>query len=434
MKKFTCLLFFFAAAVLAMGQSHIRRGENRESKENSAQDQPLPTRGVVIDVSAPSRSTYKIGIPKFIGNSDPLTSVEVLRNDLRLTGLFDVTPTNGSTLVAASVDSLDRSTWSATGVQSVIQGRLDVSANSVQMELRLFELSKGTVASFARSYRGSASQLRGFIHDFANEVMRVLTGEKGVFGTRLTFARRIAAGRKDVYLADFDGYGLTRVSLGRGIAMLPNFGPGGSVWYSVLNKQGMYLTRNGYGEKPVITHQGLNMGVTECGGRMVFSSSRDGNSEIYSASPDGSDIKRLTTSPGIDVSPTCGPGGQIAFVSSRHGTPQIFTMDGSGGNVRRITYRGSYNQTPSWCTRADKSLIAFTGRESDMDIFTVNVATGEYKRLTQGQGANKDPSFSPDCRLIAFTSSRGGIFVMDAEGGHQMMVVPGSAETVRWSH
>jgi TolB protein len=426
MKKFMHLMLWMSMSGLLMGQGPSSRAEN------PPQDQPLPIRNTVIDVNAPTRSLYKIGVPTFAGQNDPVASVEVLRNDLRISGLFDVIPTNGTNKVIATVDAVDRAGWTSSNVQGVVQGRLDVSGSNVQMELRLFEFAKGQSASIAKSYRGNISQLRGFVHDFANEVLRALTGEKGVFGTRLTFARKLKPGHKDVFIADFDGYGLSRVSLGRGVSMLPNFGPGG-VWYSVLTKQGMYVTRAGMNEKPVIATSGLNMGVAECGGRLLFSSTRDANSEIYSANTDGSDLRRLTNHSGIDVSPTCGPGGQIAFVSSRHGSPQIFVMDGNGGNVRRITFRGSYNQTPSWCQKSETPLVAFTGRDSDMDIFTVNTVTGEYKRLTQGQGTNKDPAFSPDCRMIAYASSRGGVFVMDADGAHQTMVVPGAAETVKWS-
>jgi TolB protein len=144
-------------------------------------------------------------------------------------------------------------------------------------------------------------------------------------------------------------------------------------------------------------------------------------------------VKRLTRNPAIDVSPACGPGGQIAFVSSRHGSPQIFVMDAQGGGAKRVTFRGSYNQTPAWCPRSDKSLIAFTGRDGGTDVFTVNTATGDYKRLTQGQGTNKDPAFSPDCRMVAFASSRGGIFISNPEGLNQQLVIKGPAETIRWS-
>jgi len=78
-------------------------------------------------------------------------------------------------------------------------------------------------------------------------------------------------------------------------------------------------------------------------------------------------------------------------------------------------------------------LIAFTGRGGGMDVFTVNVATQQYTRITQGQGVNKDPAFSRDCRMLAFYSSRGGIYISNPEGLNQNQVIPGNAETLRWS-
>ena len=170
-----------------------------------------------------------------------------------------------------------------------------------------------------------------------------------------------------------------------------------------------------------------------CGGRVLFSSTRDGNSEIYSAALDGSDQRRLTRDPGIDVSPTCGPNGMVAFVSSRHGGPQIFTMNVDGGNVQRVTYKGSHNQTPAFCQDPQTPLIAFSARDGGgFDIVTINLKTGEYKRLTQGQGVNQDPTFSPDCRMVAFASSRGGIYVSNPDGLNQIKVLSGPLSTVRW--
>jgi TolB protein len=166
---------------------------------------------------------------------------------------------------------------------------------------------------------------------------------------------------------------------------------------------------------------------------VVFSSSRDGNSEIYSAALDGTNLRRLTRDPGIDVSPACGPGGRIAFVSSRHGGPQIFVMNSDGSGVQRVTYKGSYNQTPAFCPDPNKPLIAFTARDGGgFDIVTINLKTGVYTRLTQGQGINQDPAFSPDCRMVAFASSRGGIFISNPEGLNQNKVLSGALSTVRW--
>jgi TolB protein len=385
-------------------------------------------------VSAPEQALYRIAVPDLRGGASVASQgAGVLRNDFALVSLFKVLdPASFVADLEKEGMSITPSSWQTVGAQGVIKGEVKQTGGKIAVSMFFFEIARGTEPALKRTYQGTASDLRTFMHDFANEVVGLLTGQKGAFGTRLTFARRQGPGRKDVYVADFDGANVGRVSGGRGVSMLPAFGPGG-IWYSVLSPDGMFLTRAGSGDKPLVRGNGLNMGVTACGNRLVFSSTRDGNAEIYSASTDGGDVRRLTNNPGIDVSPACGPGGQIAFVSNRHGTPQIWVMDQNGGGAKRVTYKGDYNQTPAWCPDPKQQLIAFTGRDAGMDVFTINLKTGEYTRLTQGQGINKDPAFSPDCRMVAFASSRGGIYISNPQGLNQLRVISGGAETVRWS-
>jgi TolB protein len=398
-------------------------------------DAPLPVSTPVIDVTSPEQALYRIAVPDLLGTPGlGAQGAGVLRSDFALISLFKVLdPASFTASLSSEGLSINPASWQTVGAQGVIKGDLRQVGGAISVTLHFFEIARGAQPSLVRSYSGSAGDLRKFMHEFANEVVKLLTGEAAAFGTRITFARREGPGKKDVFVSDFDGANLGRVSSGRGVSMLPTFGPGG-IWYSVLSPTGMFITKAGSGDRPVVKGSGLNMGAAACGNRLLFSSTRDGNAEIYSAATDGSDVRRLTNDPGIDVSPACGPSGQIAFVSNRHGSPQIWVMDSAGGGQKRVTYKGDYNQTPAWCPDPKKQLIAFTGRDSNLDIFTINLATGEYTRLTQGQGTNKDPAFSPDCRMVAFASTRGGIYISNPQGLNQIRVVSGAAETVRWSH
>ncbi|MAQ15866.1 MAG: hypothetical protein CMN30_13865 [Sandaracinus sp.] len=410
-----------ALAVVAMPASSQRE-----------EDEPLPERGTIIEIDSPERSLYKIAVPNLRGSSLGSSGAEVMRNDFRLVSLFQVLDSRS---FVANLEQeglgINPSSWSAVGAQGVIKGQIEQSGNQITVTMRLFELSSGNSATLSETYRGNTSELRGFMHDFANKVLLRLTGKAGAFDSRITFGRRVGPGRKDVYVASWDGDRVGRVSGGEGVSMLPSFGPGG-VWFSRLTDTGMFITHSNANGRRIIDGNGLNMGPSVCNGRVYFTSTRDGNSEIYSANVDGTDTRRITRHPAIDVSPSCGPGGRIAFVSTRHGSPQVFVMNGNGSGVRRVTFRGSHNQTPSWCMSGEAPLIAFTGRSGGMDVFTVNIATQQYRRITQAQGTNKDPAFSPDCRMIAFYSSRGGIFVSNPEGANQNRVIPGHAETLRW--
>ena len=113
----------------------------------------------------------------------------------------------------------------------------------------------------------------------------------------------------------------------------------------------------------------------------------------------------------------------------------IWIMNADGSNPQRVTFRGSHNQTPAWCPDPNRPLIAFTGRANGLDIFTVNVQTQSYVRVTQGNGANKDPAFSPDCRMLAYSSTRqgGGVYISSPFGFNPNRVLEGAAETIRWS-
>ena len=80
--------------------------------------------------------------------------------------------------------------WQSVGAQGVIKGELKQTGGSLEANMHFFEVPKGATATLSRSYRGSPADLRKFMHTFANEVVKLLTGQAAAFGTRLTFARR----------------------------------------------------------------------------------------------------------------------------------------------------------------------------------------------------------------------------------------------------
>lgn len=399
------------------------------------EDVPLPERPVSIEVDMQERATYRLAVPDVTGPEGARTVTEVLRHDMKVSGEVSLVT---ATPAGASSEGLDvrRQTWTAAGVQAVIKGALRQEGSQYTLELRLYEVGRREGASLTETYRGTAEQLRDFAHRFDNEVLRVLTGKPGAFDTRIAFAERLGPGRKNIVSMDYDGARRRRVSPDSGVSLLPSFGSRG-IWFSRMTSYGMYITSGMDRSRPIIESDGLNMGATECGGRLFFTSTRDGNSDIYSAALDGSDVKRLTNHPSIDVSPTCSPRGEIAFVSNRQGGPQIFMMGADGSNQRRVTFKGAHNQTPAFCPDPSRSLLAFTGRDGGMDIFVLDLGTKVYTRLTQAQGVNKDPAFSPDCRMVAFHSTRGGgaggIWVTNPDGFNQHKVYTGHAETLDWS-
>lgn len=407
------------------------KAQQEEALPTIAQNAPLE-----VEVWGGIRDLYKIAVPKPLGNADSAAKIqEIETNDFRLSSLFEVLdPKSYLADLAAEGMSIDKDPWVQVGAQGVSKCQVSGASDTIKLDCKLFEVAKGGQAVLSEVQAGPADGLKGMVHKWVNKVIGYYTGEEGVFGTSLLFSRRIGPNSKQIYTADWAGGGVSRVTRNESINILPAWGPGGSVYYTSFVEGYPFLYRTGQ-RKAVLSEAGLNMGASFYGGRMAVVLSKSGNPEIYVGGADGSGLTRLTNSGSIDVSPSWSPdGSKIAFVSDRHGTPQIFVMSAGGGGAKRITFKGAYNQTPSWCPRPGSNLVAFTGRDGgNYDVFTVDAATSEIRRLTQNQGSNMDPAFSPDCRAVAFHSSRGGIFVSNPDGLNQNLVIKGGADTIKWS-
>ena len=144
------------------------------------------------------------------------------------------------------------------------------------------------------------------------------------------------------------------------------------------------------------------------GSRIVFTSSRHGNAELYVMNADGSNLRRLTNHPGADTTPTWSPtGAQIAFVSDRTGSPQVYIMGADGTGLTRITFE-PYCDRPTW-SPAPFNEIAYSSRTGPgHDIKIYEVATRQVRQITFGEGTNESPSFAPNGRHLAFQTTRWG--------------------------
>ncbi|MBW2733982.1 MAG: PD40 domain-containing protein [Deltaproteobacteria bacterium] len=395
-------------------------------------------------ITGSGQSLYRIAIPPALTlgkmGRKPATMVKVLGNDLELMGLFKVLSPKGFLAnLSAEGMGIKAQDWINVGAQAVVKSRVTRLGRDMVVEFLLYDVSKGTAPLLKRKYKGRNA--RRLAHRFGNDIVKYFTKRKGIFLTKIVFASGSRKRRRShVYVMDYDGHGAYRLSKTGNQNVLPAFSRSGRIAYTSFLWQNpdLYVVSAGGGRaKRISKRAGLNIGAAwSPGGKIALTMSHVGNSEIFTISSSGEILKRLTNNPGIDASPTWSPsGGQIAFVSNRGGSAQVYVMSSNGGGARRLTFAGNYNQEPSWCPDKNRPEVAFTGRDGkgNYDIFTINVKSGALKRLTQGQGSNKSPSWSPDGRLIAFTSSRGGIWMMNADGLNQRRVYRGGAVTLDWS-
>ncbi len=168
------------------------------------------------------------------------------------------------------------------------------------------------------------------------------------------------------------------------------------------------LTNDGTSRAPAVSRDGA---------RIAFESHRDGNWEIYAMAVDGSGVTRLTRDPAFDGEPSWSPDGkQIAFASTRHIDLDIWVMNADGTNPRDLTDKSpAADFAPAWSPEGQ--WIAFTSwRTGTAQIFIVSPDGAQTINLSQNKFDDQSPAWSPDGKQIAFVSDRDGqraIYVAD---------------------
>ncbi|MEK7389388.1 MAG: Tol-Pal system beta propeller repeat protein TolB [Elusimicrobiota bacterium] len=356
---------------------------------------------------------------------------DIVRQDLMLSRRFEIKDEE----VAAS--PAFGATWRLTAKMAKIMDKISV-------RLRLANAEGGHETVFERFYRQDAVWMRALAHRIADDVVKAATGRDGIARTRIAFINN-RTGRKEIWVMDYDGENVKRLTSDNSISLLPRFSPDGRrlayTSYKAGNPDLMLLDLESGKSKVFSGEQGLNIagGFSPDGSKLLMTLSRGKNPNLFIKDLNGGPAERLTSHFGADSTPTFSPDArQIAFVSDRSGNPQIHVLNIPNKQIRRLTNL-NWCDAPAWSPTGE--WIAFAGRahnKDKMDIFIVDITGGQIRQLTHGQGSNEDPAWSPDGRFLAFSSTRSGrsqIWVMDGDGSAPRLMadVPGASSTPHWS-
>lgn len=336
--------------------------------------------------------------------------------------------------------SADSTTLLSQGVGIYIDGECRFADGEVEIDCYLRSAADGR-SLMGNKYRGSTKFLRSMAHRFSNQVVEALLGERGIFESRILYVR-VEGETKDLYIMDYDGYNVKRLTKSRTVNVFPAFVDSNTiVWTSFLRgKPDIYRGSISSGKSKIFLYSRAvetSPAASPIEGLVAYASSKPGNLEIFVTDLDKTSVRRLTHRGGIDTSPCWSPNGyQIAFTSDRSGQPQIYIMDADGANTRRLTFEGSYQDSPSWSPRGDR--IAYASyRKGTFDIWTIGPDGSDPKQITDKPGNNEYPSWSPDGLHLVFVRRTGGssdLYTVRADGtGLRRLTSTGDALMPDWS-
>ncbi len=391
-----------------------------------------------LNVTAPGNRLLKLAIAPPVATAGSRDSAvereiaDVFGFDMTLAGPFDVHPVPPAPAAEGIVPgSFDFTPWKQAGYDLLLKSGYSMSGKNLVVEFRLYDLARGAELT-AKRFSGAPGELRRMTHLFSDEIMGALTGAEGPFSGKIAFVSK-RTGNKEIYLMDYDGYHVQRLTGNGSINLDPVFSPTDrEIIYTSYKKGNPDLYRRELytgAEARISSRSGLNIGGAWApdGKRIALSMSVHGSPQIYLIDRDGRILARLTHGGAIDISPSWSPdGSHIAFVSDREGGPQIFVMDADGKNAHRLTFSGNYNVSPSWSPKGDR--ILYCSRENGgFQIHSIGPDGSNDTRLTD-IARNEHPRWSPDGRFITFDSTRDGreaIYVMRADGTGQTKVSRG---------
>ena len=423
-------------------------GSAASAKDLSNEQGPLPT----LEIAPGGSKSFSAAILRFRSVGPPVGDARIasLRDEIERAVAFstEVQPLPHAAYLASdespALDEnvIDCDSWKQSGADAVLLGEVRREGGQIRADLRIVDVGRCQDLKTANVV-GARDGLASIGRTIADEAVGALTGIRGVASTEIAFVSD-RTGDREIYVMSADGRDQRPATGSRTLKMFPEWTPDGrAVLYSnydggqpafSITSRAKEITAG-----PIL--RSLMPGLPKYRGRfdpggeeLAMVSSVDGAAEIFRVKRKGSEPRRLTNHPAIDISPSWSPDGrQLVFCSDRSGAPQLYIMDRDGGAVRRLTYTGAYNASPVWSP--DGRWIAYETRvRGQFDVWLIDPSGQINFPIVQHRRSDEAPTWSPDGRKIAFSSARRGrydIYVMDWNGENLMRLTSRAGKNIQ---
>ena len=373
---------------------------------------------LTIEMTGAGANRIPVAIADFGGEAGVARAITtVIRSDLERSGLFKLIDTGGVAMTEATAPAFGD--WKNRGADALAAGSIGPSGDGRQeARFRLYDINK-QAALAGTAFVASTPMLRAAGHRIADVIYEKLTGETGVFATRIAYVVKSGANRYELHIADADGQNAQAALKSKEPIISATWSPDGTriAYVSFENKKPViYVHSLASGQRVVAANfKGSNSAPawSPDGRKLAVVLSKDGGSQIFTVNADGSGVQRLTTANGINTEPFYSPdGASIYFTSDRGGSPQIYRSNVGGGDAQRVTFEGSYNVSPR-ISPDGKTMAFISRRDGAFRLAAMDLASRQVQVLTDSY-KDESPSFAPNSRMILIATEIGGRGVLSA--------------------
>lgn len=367
-----------------------------------------------VEVSGVGLTQLPIAVSTFRGEDAASQKLSaIVMADLDRSGQFRRIDSDGVLLDESARPAVQN--WRQKGADAVLGGSVQKLADGrYDVRFRLWDVVRGSDGQDlgGQTFIASNAELRLVAHRIADYVYEKLTGEKGVFTTRLAYVTKVGQSY-NLWVADADGENAQSALNSSEPIISPAWSPNGQqlAYVSFESRKPVIFVHDvATGKRRLVANfKGSNSAPawSPDGKTLAVTLTRDGGSQLYALDVASGDAKRLAMSPSIDTEPTYTVDGKfIYFVSDRGGAPQIYKMPSVGGAAERITFSGNYNISPS--LSLDGRWLAFVSRVSGaFKLHVMDLSNGTTTAITDTT-ADESPSFSPNSRLLIYATQQQG--------------------------
>ncbi|MCP0914481.1 MULTISPECIES: Tol-Pal system beta propeller repeat protein TolB [Legionella] len=396
---------------------------------------------VDLELTQGVNAALPIGINAFSGAQQVAQLQDIIEGDLRFSGQFKIIQTPGTSNPAPVA------MWREAGADSVLSARMNqIGSNYYDVNYELADAAAHGRLLLSKSYQVRSEDLRALAHHISDEVYQKLTGERGVFSTRIAYVLVQRNGKNARYfleVADVDGHNPQSLLVSSEPIMSPSWSPDGRqiAYVSFEKKRAQIFTVSvETGKRRLVTDfPGINGAPawSPDGRELAVVLSKAGTPKIYTVDLSSGAMKQLTFGEAIDTEPRYSPDGRsLLFTSGRGGSPQVYRLSLADGKISRMTFTGNYNARASY-TPNQRQMVMLHREDGHFNIGVQNMDTGQVTKLTFSP-MDESPSIAPNGRLILYATryQDKGVLAMVSVDGRARTRLPsrdGDVQEPAWS-